>query len=133
METHETLTRVRYQETDQMGVVYHSNYLHFFEIGRTELMRDRGFPYADLERRGLSLAVVEACCRYRAPARYDDLLRIRTLIRRIRPVRITFEYEIRDDSDGRVLAEGHTEMACVGRDGRPKRLPEPFLERFRTA
>jgi len=130
--THATHVRVRYEETDQMGVVYHSNYLVYFEIGRTEFMRERGCPYAEIERQGFILTVVGIRCRYRSPARYDDLLRIRTRVESLRPVRITFAYEVLHDATGRLLAEGTSDMACLGRDGRPCRIPDFVLERLRN-
>ena len=90
----ETTTRVRYAETDQMGVVYHSNYIVYFEIGRTEAMRSLGSAYAALEERGLVLAITEVGAKYHAPARYDDVLTIRTWLRELSKARLRFEYEI---------------------------------------
>ncbi len=127
----ETRFRVRYAETDQMGVVHHSNYLVYFEMGRTDLMRHLGIPYAELERQGVILAVTEATCRYRAPARYDDPIRIDTRVSNVRPVRLTFSYEVYHAQTGQLLADGSTVLAAVDRQGKPQRLPEPVLATVR--
>ncbi|MEQ8766753.1 MAG: thioesterase family protein [Planctomycetota bacterium] len=118
---HETQVRVRYEETDQMGVVYHAKYLHYFEMGRTEALRDAGLRYRDLEDAGLMLTVTEVGVRYHASARYDDLLTIRSRVTGLGKARIRFDYEIFDE--GRLLVTGHTVLASIDRDGRPKRLP----------
>jgi acyl-CoA thioester hydrolase len=113
---------VRYAETDQMGVVYYANYLVWFEIGRTDLLRDAGWTYRSMEADGFSLPVIEAHCEYRQSARYDDELEIRTKGSLVSPVRVRFDYEI-----GRrevVLASGYTIHATLDRDGRPCRLPD---------
>ncbi len=131
---HRTTTRVRYGETDQMGVVYHANYVVYFELGRTELMRDRGIEYAALEREGLSLAVVEMGGRFLKPAHYDETLVIETRLVAASGVRLRFEYVVlRDDGPGRDEAElcrGFTVLACVDRAGRPARIPGPWRERI---
>ncbi|MCC6465009.1 MAG: acyl-CoA thioesterase [Planctomycetes bacterium] len=121
---YDAAVRVRYAETDQMGVVYHSNYLIYFEIGRTEAMRQIGIAYADLEKRGYLLAVIESGCRHYGSARYDDLLTVRTRLTEAGKTRLRFEYEVL--LDGRRLATGHTVLACLNRaEGmRPTRLPE---------
>jgi acyl-CoA thioester hydrolase len=130
MRRHSVVTRVRYGETDQMGVVYHANYFLYFELGRTELMRAAGFPYAELERRGVFLVVTDAGCRYRAPARYDEELRIDTRVARLGKATVRFEYEVRGAED-RLLAEGHTELAAVDRSTQePVRLPEEIVARL---
>jgi acyl-CoA thioester hydrolase len=130
MRRHSVVTRVRYGETDQMGVVYHANYFLYFELGRTELMRAAGFPYAELERRGVFLVVTDAGCRYRAPARYDEELRIDTRVARLGKATVRFEYEVRGAED-RLLAEGHTELAAVDRSTKePVRLPEEIAARL---
>jgi acyl-CoA thioester hydrolase len=115
--------RVRYAETDQMGVVYYSNYLVWFEIGRTEWLRVTGWTYREMEAQGLALPVVEAHCEYRQGARYDDDLEIRTTGRLVSGVRMAFDYEIVRRFDGAVLAVGHTIHATIDRAGRPVRLP----------
>lgn len=121
--------RVRYGETDQMGIVYHANYLLYFEMGRTELLRASGVTYADLEKSGLFLVVVETGCRHRAGARYDELLDVLTRVDRVGKATITFRYEVRG-ADGRLCAEGHTELAAVDVDKRPLRLPAEILARL---
>lgn len=119
--------RVIYGDTDNMGVVYYANYLRFFELGRNEYMRARGLTYREVEARGLQLPVTEARCRYRKPARYDDLLTVETRVTRARGARVVFGYAIRGE-EGEVLAEGETEHAAVGPGGRPRRVPEDILE-----
>jgi acyl-CoA thioester hydrolase len=110
---HETEVCVRYGETDQMGVVYHANYLVYMEEGRTRLMESLGLPYHALEQRGFGLVVRKAALRFRAPARYAETLAVRTWIGRVGGASILFEYEIRRRADGSVVAEGSTELACV--------------------
>lgn len=125
--------RVRYGETDQMGVVYYANYLDWFTEGRTELMRRHGVPYRDLEAAGIFLPVGEVECRYRRPARYDDLVAVHTVIRHVTPARLEFAYQIvrvesAQNEETGLLAEGRTVHAFVDRSGRPfnlqKRHPE---------
>jgi len=105
--------QVRYGETDQMGVVYHANYLVYFEEGRTRLMESLGLPYAELERRGFGLVVRKASLRYRAPARYAEHLAVRTRIERVGGASVSFEYQVLRADDGARLVEGSTELACV--------------------
>jgi acyl-CoA thioester hydrolase len=116
--------RVRYAETDQMGVVYHANYLVWFEIGRTDLLRTLGWTYREMEAAGFSLPVIEVACRYRRPARYDDELTIRTRGTLLSPVRLAFEYEIRRGEEDDPLVTGRTLHAALNPQGRPCRLPE---------
>jgi acyl-CoA thioester hydrolase len=116
--------RVRYAETDKMGVVYYANYFIWFEVGRTDLLRGSGWTYRDMEADGISLPVIEAECRYRQPARYDDELDIRTVGALASPVRIEFTYDVIRTSDGACLATGRTVHAGLDRDGRPCRLPD---------
>ena len=120
--------RVRYPEVDRMGVAHHANHFIWFEIGRTELMRARGVTYRGLEEEGILLPVIEASCAYHAPARYDDLVRVRTRIESATAVRIAFEYRIESEADGRLLATGTTRHASVDRGGRPRRLPARMRE-----
>lgn len=131
---HRTTARVRYGETDQMGVVYHANYIVYFELGRTELMRERGIEYAAMERAGLSLAVVEMGSRFLKPARYDETLVVETRLVEASGVRLRFEYSVRRDDGpdaGEVeLCRGFTVLACVDRSGRPTRIPDPWRERI---
>lgn len=126
-------TRVRYAETDQMGVVYHANYLVWCEIGRTELMRELGFAYSEVERSGISLAVAEAAIRYGQPARYDDEIRVVTTIAGVQSRTVTFAYEIFRDADGgsQRLATASTKLIAIDERGAPRRLPPDLLQRFR--
>lgn len=117
--------RVRYGETDRMGVVYNAHFLTYFEVGRTEYLRRFGMTYRDLEEQGALLPVVEAHCRYAGPATYDDLLVMTTWCSRLRPTRIDFRHRIVQASDGALVAEGHIVLACVDEDRRLRRLPEP--------
>ncbi len=127
----ETRVRVRYAETDQMGVVYHANYLVWFEVGRVEFIRQTGMVYADMEREGALIAVVEASARYKAPARYDDELLIRTTLGAVRGSIIRFRYAIVRATDQALLCEGETTHVVVGRDMKMRDLPERFAEKFR--
>lgn len=113
--------RVIYGDTDTMGVVYYANYLRFFELGRNEYLRARGLTYREVEAQGVQLPVTEVRCRYRKPARYDDLLTVETRVVRARGARVVFVYAIRNDG-GELLAEGETHHAAVGPGGRPQRL-----------
>ena len=122
MQSGEIQVRVRYAETDRMGFLHHSNYLVYFEQGRTELLRARGRTYRDLEDQGYLLVLTKAEVRYRKPARYDDLLTLRTTVTRTSPVRIEHRYEV--FRDGELLAEGATTLACVDREGRIQAMPD---------
>jgi len=125
----ECTTRVRYAETDQMGVVYYANYYVYFEIGRVEYMRQRGVAYKDMEIVDDAFIVVaESQCRYRRPARYDDVLRIRTRIAEARRRTMRFAYEIVNDASGELLATGETVHVVCDRQGRPKALPEKYRQ-----
>lgn len=120
-----TRVRVRYAETDQMGVVYYANYLVWFEVGRTDLLRSSGWSYREMEAEGVSLPVVEAHCEYRASARYDDDLEIRTTGTLLSPVRLRFDYQVvRVGDQAAALAAGHTVHATLDASGRPRRLPD---------
>ena len=122
-----TEVRVRYAETDQMGVVYYSNYLVWFEVGRSEYCRQHGLAYRDFEDNAQAyLAVAEAQCRYHAPARYDDLLVIRTRVDSLRKRTIGFEYEICHKESGALVARGRTLHVLLDRNGRPKSFPISF-------
>ena len=118
-----TTVRVRYAETDKMGVAYHANYFVWFEVARCDLLRALGSTYRDLEARGVMLPVIEARCEYRTPARYDDDLEIRTSGALLSPARVEFTYAVRRTADGAALAEGRTVHAAVDLQGRPRRLP----------
>lgn len=124
-----TRFRVRYAETDQMGVVYYANYFVWFEIGRTDYIRQRGFAYRDMEtEEGLYIVVAEAKCRYKAPARYDDEIEVRTCLRGMRRRVLIFGYEIRRPATDELLAEGETVHVITDRDGRPRALPDKYRE-----
>ena len=126
---HETLLRVRYSETDKMGVVYHANYLIWFEIGRTEFCRARGFSYRDMEENDNAfLVVAESYCRYKAPAHYDDELIVRTQITELRRRSLRFGYEIVRLSDGMIIAEGETGHVVTDVNGRVRSFPEGYTQ-----
>ena len=120
--------RVRYAETDQMGVVYHANYLAWCEVGRTELIRLRGRSYAEIERLGVGLAVSDASLRFHAPARYDDLVRISTTLTDIRSRSMTFEYLITHVGRDVKLVTASTTLIGLDRDGRIARLPQELRQ-----
>ena len=122
--------RVRYAETDKMGVVYHSNYLIWFEIGRTDWLRATGWTYREMEAEGIQLPVIEVHCRYRSGARYDDDVEILTRARRVSPVRVQFDYEATRRADGALLATGYSVHATVDSDGRPRRMPAKVKDLF---
>ncbi|HZT72265.1 MAG TPA: thioesterase family protein [Terriglobales bacterium] len=123
----ETQIRVRYAETDQMGVVYYANFFVWFEIGRVEYLRARGLAYRDLEKDdGCYIPVVDAHCRYKSPARYDDLIAIRTWVTRRRGSLLDFAYEIARTADGELLATGETTHVIVDRNFQPRDLPENY-------
>jgi acyl-CoA thioester hydrolase len=125
----EARVRVRYAETDQMGVVYHANYLVWFEVGRVELMRQIGLDYKRLEiDEGCWIAVVEATARYKAPARYDDELIIATEVRQVRGPVIRFGYRIRRAEDGLLLCEGETVHVAIGPDMKRRPMPKKYAE-----
>lgn len=129
--SHESTVRVRYAETDQMGVVYHSNYLIWMEVGRVELCRSLGFSYTDMEREdGLLLAVVEVNCRYLHPARYDDEVIVKAWVEKATTRGVRFGYEMRRAGDGRKLSTATTRHIFCGLDMRPMRLPEKYFKLF---
>jgi len=128
---HETLLRVRYAETDKMGIVYYANYLVWFEIGRTDYCRARGFSYRDMEENDDAfLVVAESYCRYKAPAYYDDELIVRTHITELRKRSLRFGYEILRAADGQVVAEGETGHVVTDSDGRVRSFPEGYAQRL---
>ena len=122
--------RVRYSETDQMGVGYHRNYLVWCEIGRTDVSRRSGQTYAQLERRGVLLAVSDVSIRYHAAARYDDLIRVETTLAAVRSRGVTFEYVITNAESGERLASARTALVSLDRRGRPATLPDDFREQL---
>lgn len=128
----EARLRVRYAETDQMGVVYHANYLVWFEVGRVELMRQIGFDYKRMESEDdCHIAVVEAAARYRFPARYDDEILVRTRLKALRGFLLKFSYEVMREADDKLLCEGETTHIVCDGEMRKKSLPEKYAERLR--
>ncbi|PYP87816.1 MAG: acyl-CoA thioesterase [Blastocatellia bacterium AA13] len=128
----EATVKVRYAETDQMGVAYYANYLIWFEVGRTQYCNDRGFSYRDMEREtGLFLMVAESYCRYREPARYDDELLVRTRVSQLTRRIVRFSYEISRCSDGASIAVGETVHVLANSKGRPSSMPEKYLSLLR--
>ena len=122
--------RVRYAETDKMGVVYYANYFVWFEVGRTDLLREAGWSYREMEIDGFALPVIDARCAYHQSARYDDDLEIRTAGAMLSPVRVQFNYEVVRLSDAAKLATGVTVHATLDRGGRPCRLPDRIRALF---
>lgn len=122
MNSGEITIRVRYAETDRMGLLHHANYLIYLEQGRTELLRSHGLSYKDLEDKGYLLVLTKMEIKYRWPARYDDVVTLKTIVVRTTSVRIDHRYELY--CDGRLLAEAASTLACVDRDGRPQALPD---------
>ena len=122
--------RVRYSETDKMGVVYYANYLIWFEVGRTDWLRRTGWTYRGMEDDGIQLPVIEAHCEYRQGARYDDEVEVRTRANKLSHVRIRFDYDVVRQADQAVLATGYTVHATIDRQGRPVRMPERIKELF---
>lgn len=125
--------RVRYAETDRMGVVYHANYLVWCEVGRTEYIRTVGVSYAELEARGLMLAVADASVRYHAPARYDDVIRVETTLTELRSRTITFEYLITNAATGSRLVSARTTLVSLDADGRTVAMPADFRRMLEAA
>ncbi|HVZ61249.1 MAG TPA: thioesterase family protein [Terriglobales bacterium] len=130
----EARVRVRYAETDKMGVVYHANYLIWFEVGRVEFLRRLGFTYKDMEAcDGCFIAVVDARCRYKSPARYDDAILVRTRLKNVRESLIQFGYEVIREIDGTLLAEGETTHIVTNAQLTRSALPLKYLEAFQSA
>jgi len=126
-----TTIRVRYADTDRMGVVYHANYFVYFESERAELIRNLWKPYSQLEKEGLLLPILEAFCRYRKGAEYDDVLTVGTRVVDLSSTRLRFEYQIYLGDETNLIAEGYTEHCFTGLDGKPRRMPED-LKRILT-
>jgi len=122
IQSHELPIRVRYAETDRMGLLHHANYFVYFEMGRTELLRQRGLTYREVEDAGHYLVIVDIGCKFKRPAYYDDLLVVKTSVEKVTHVKIVHKYEL--FRDGTLLAEGHSTLACVDRDGKPQALPD---------
>ena len=122
--------RVRYAETDQMGIAHHAEYFAWFEVGRTELLRASGLTYRELEKRGVHFPVIGTEARFLRPAHYDDVLEVRTTMSAMSGARIEFTYAIHRDGEGAPLATGRTEHAAVDAEGRPRRLPADVRQRL---
>ncbi|QBQ40240.1 acyl-CoA thioesterase [Sphingobacterium psychroaquaticum] len=130
MFTHETQIRIRYAETDQMGYVYYGNYASFYEVARTEMLRSTGFSYKELEEMGVMMPVMDLTCKYYQPARYDDLITIRTTIKERPLVRLMFEYEIFNEQ-GTLLNTGSTQLVFVDmKKNRPCKAPQIFQDKM---
>ena len=130
----EVRLRVRYAETDQMGVVYHANYFVWFEVGRVEFLRQLGFSYRDMEQNDACfIAVVDARCRYKAPARYDDEVVVRTHLKNVRESLVHFGYELVRASDNLVLAEGETTHVVTDEQMKRRAIPEKYMRHFLEA
>ena len=125
-----TTVRVRYAETDKMGVVYYANYLVWFEVARTDWLRDTGWTYRAMEQEGFGLPVIEAHCEYKSSARYDDEIAIETAARMVSPVRLAFDYTLTRGADRTMVASGYTVHASIDAAGRPVRLPARVKELF---
>jgi acyl-CoA thioester hydrolase len=123
---HTTDIRIRYKDTDRMGVVYYGNYFTFFEIGRSEYMRELGFPYSRLESEGYSLVVTEASAKYHANVGYDSLIRVKTAITELRKVRLRFDYKVISENNVR-LVSGHTIHACLNSDQKLVKIPHVMM------
>ena len=119
---HEIQIRVRYSETDAMGLLYHGNYFTYFEMGRTELLRAQGGNYRDMEKSGLFMVVVSLECKYRKPAGYDDLLTLKTRVAKVTPAKLEHEYQLY--RGGELLTEARSVLACVDRVGNIQRIPD---------
>ena len=120
--------RVRYAETDKMGVVYYANYFVWFEVARSDLLRSAGWSYREMEQEGLALPVIAAHCEYRQSARYDDELEVRAVGSLLSPIRLQFDYEVVRPADGCLIAAGRTEHVALDAGGRPRRLPDRVRE-----
>lgn len=130
VDTHRMQIRVRYCEVDQMGFLHHANYFNYFEMGRTELFRDSGGNYAELESRGFFLVIVKIECQYKASARYDDVLTLTTKLVRTTPAKLEHAYEVH--RDGQLLTVGKSVLACVNREGQVQRMDDELLFGNRT-
>ncbi|MCX7829647.1 MAG: acyl-CoA thioesterase [Acidobacteria bacterium] len=119
--------RVRYVETDQMGIVHHSVYFHWMEVGRTEFLRKRGFPYSKMEEEGVRMPLIEAWANYISSAKYDDEIIIKTKLTESSPIRFSFSYEIIRKSDGKLIARGITKHIATDCQNKPKRVSKEIL------
>ena len=126
----ETTVRVRYAETDAMGIVYHTNYIVWFEVGRGEYLRQQGDNYGEWEDQGLYLPVTEVDARFMAPARYDDVVLIRTWVKEVRSRSVTMAYEVVMKDTNQVLVTGHTKHLCMDHEGQVRRFPRGLFDAF---
>ena len=128
MKSFETKIRVEYHHTDQMGIVHHSNYVKFFEVARTEWLRAMGLTYAEMERRGVMMPIVEVNVKYRQPAYYDELISVTASVDELPMARMVFKYEIHGE-DGREIATGSTTLGFIDKETRrPQRAPQWLME-----
>ena len=133
MKNYEFQVRVRYAETDQMGVVYYANYLRWFERGRSEFLRQIGLPYSTIERGGIHFPVVEVTCRYAQSARYDELIQIETALAEVGRASLSFEYRIQLEAANTILATGTTKHASINASGQIVRIPKNLLDAIKAA
>lgn len=132
MKMHDTILRTRYGETDQMGIIYHPNYYIYFEMGRTEFLREAvGMSYKEMEELGVMLPLTETHCKYKIPARYDDELMVKTSVKEITVARITFSYKLLRTMDGALLAEGETGHAFANKSGKPINMKKHNIGLFK--
>ncbi|NLY91523.1 MAG: acyl-CoA thioesterase [Firmicutes bacterium] len=122
--------RVRYAETDAMGIVHHSRYIPWMELGRTEFLRQYGFSYRQCEEEGYLFPLLAVACQYHAPAKYDDLVTVETTLKAIRPPYLEFSYRITREPDGLLLVTGETKQICITKDKKPRREPVKKMEEF---
>jgi acyl-CoA thioester hydrolase len=127
---HSTDIRIRYKDTDRMGVVYYGNYLTFFEVGRSEYMRELGFPYSEMEGKGYSLVVTEADAKYHGNVGYDDIITVKTAIIELKRISVRFAYEV-TSQENRILVTGHTGHACLNPAGKPIRIPVEITDKMK--
>jgi len=130
MQTCTSVLRVRYAEVDRLGAVNSARYFEWFELGRSDLLRQAGLPYDSMEARGVALPVIEACCRYVAKLGYDEVIRVETSLEVLSPLKLKFSFKVfRDDGNGKetLAAEGHTVNAAVNGEGKPARLPQEVV------
>ncbi|MFB3850861.1 MAG: acyl-CoA thioesterase [Acidobacteriota bacterium] len=119
--------RVRYVETDQMGIVHHSVYFHWMEVGRTDYLRKKGFPYSKMEESGIKMPLIEASAKYVSPAKYDDEILVITKLEEFSPIKFSFSYKIVRKSDRKLIAEGITKHIAADCQNKPKRVPKEIL------
>ncbi|MFN3532651.1 MAG: acyl-CoA thioesterase [Candidatus Brocadia sp.] len=127
MKIYEIKTRVRYQETDQMGIVYYGNFFTYFEMGRTEYLRNLGLPYSELEKEQIYFPVTETHCRFRSPAHYDDVLIVQTWISELKHATVKFNHKVIRDGDNKLIAGGFSKLACLNASRKPIPMPEKLL------